>query len=325
MTRNSCSRTSTGDRVRRLCSRCSIRALHESRYRSFSCLCMPADLRSSYPSRGEPLCKKTIGWLWSFLPRGPCTHRHKEAPHAFGPPPSARKVAQRVDAGLSAARADDWINRGDVAFRAEALEMAHDSYRRAADLDRRNIGALRGAASAAAALGRLEEEISWLRASVARQSRSSGCDGRFVFRARNEGRPRSRGGGSSRRHPRRSRRTACARAVGVGGGRSRRRGEVGAGRRGADRALPGAGGQPLLQGGCAVHERPDSRSHGGNGAASRAASGPRQGTQSDGNRLRLDRRLRLREVCVRSIAQGQPARRVRLHESRKHASRDGRS
>jgi spermidine synthase len=73
------------------------------------------------------------------------------------------KDGERAGAVLSAARADDWINRGDIALRAEALEMAHDSYRRAADLDRRSIAALRGAASAAAALGRLEEEISWLR------------------------------------------------------------------------------------------------------------------------------------------------------------------
>jgi tetratricopeptide (TPR) repeat protein len=68
-----------------------------------------------------------------------------------------------IAASLKAARAVDWVARGDAGLKAEAFDMAHDSFRRAATVDGRNYEALRGGVTAAAAAGRVDEEIRWLR------------------------------------------------------------------------------------------------------------------------------------------------------------------
>ena len=77
----------------------------------------------------------------------------------------AEQAARPVEiaSALTAARADDWIVRARVALRAEAFGMAHDSFRRAQALDAHSVEALRGGATAAAPMGRLAEEIEWLR------------------------------------------------------------------------------------------------------------------------------------------------------------------
>ena len=68
-----------------------------------------------------------------------------------------------VASALAAARAEDWIMRGNVALKAEAFGMAHESFRRATALDDRSVEALRGSATAAAAMQQLAEETEWLR------------------------------------------------------------------------------------------------------------------------------------------------------------------
>jgi Flp pilus assembly protein TadD len=72
-----------------------------------------------------------------------------------------------IAAGLKAATAVDWVARGDAGLKAEAFEMAHDSFRHAAALDARNYEALRGGVTAAAAVGRVAAETRWLRESAA--------------------------------------------------------------------------------------------------------------------------------------------------------------
>jgi spermidine synthase len=74
---------------------------------------------------------------------------------------------------LSAADAADWIVRGEVALKAEAFEMAHESFRHAAALDRRNYEALRGGVTASAAAGRVADELRWLRERAAAEPRNA--------------------------------------------------------------------------------------------------------------------------------------------------------
>jgi spermidine synthase len=91
----------------------------------------------------------------------------------YAPPdgnaPTLRALAERaarpaaIAASVGAARAGDWIARGNAALRAEAFGMAHDSFRRAAALESGNVEALRGGAMAAAAAGLVAEETKWLR------------------------------------------------------------------------------------------------------------------------------------------------------------------
>jgi Flp pilus assembly protein TadD len=91
----------------------------------------------------------------------------------YAPPdgnaPLLRALAERavrpaaIAAGISAAHAGDWVARGHAALKAEAFGMAHESFRRAASLDRGNVEALRGGVRAAAAAGRMAEETQWLR------------------------------------------------------------------------------------------------------------------------------------------------------------------
>jgi spermidine synthase len=66
-------------------------------------------------------------------------------------------------ATLGAATAADWVARGEAALKAEAFEMAHESFRHAATLDSRDYEALRGGVTASAAAGRVAEQLRWLR------------------------------------------------------------------------------------------------------------------------------------------------------------------
>ena len=72
-----------------------------------------------------------------------------------------------ISAMVSAARASDWIARGEAGLKAEAFGMAHESFRRAVLIDSRNFDAWRGAVTAAAGSGRIPEETQWLRAAAA--------------------------------------------------------------------------------------------------------------------------------------------------------------
>ncbi len=71
-----------------------------------------------------------------------------------------------ISAVVSAARASDWIARGEAALKAEAFGMAHESFRRAVLIESRNFDAWRGAVTAAAGTGRLPEETQWLRSAA---------------------------------------------------------------------------------------------------------------------------------------------------------------
>ncbi len=91
----------------------------------------------------------------------------------YAPPdgnaPALRALAARaqqpaaIATQLGAARAGDWIARGDAGLKAEAFAMAHASFRRAADLDTRSFEAMRGGVIAATGTGRITEETRWLR------------------------------------------------------------------------------------------------------------------------------------------------------------------
>jgi spermidine synthase len=91
----------------------------------------------------------------------------------YAPPegnaPALRKLAAgavppaAVSETLRAATASDWIARGEAGLKAEAFQMAHESFRRAATLDSRNYEAPRGAVTAAVGAGRMPEETRWLR------------------------------------------------------------------------------------------------------------------------------------------------------------------
>ena len=101
----------------------------------------------------------------------------------YAPPegntPALRALASRathpveVASVLAAAGAEDWIVRGRVALKAEAFGMAHDSFRRAAAIDENSVEALRGGATAAAALQQLVQEIDFLRKRAADAPRNS--------------------------------------------------------------------------------------------------------------------------------------------------------
>jgi spermidine synthase len=91
----------------------------------------------------------------------------------YAPPPgnaaTLRSIAARAalpDAAAAIVRSaglDDWIARGDSALRAEAFELAHESFRRAAAIDSQSARALRGSTDAASGLRRMVEETEWLR------------------------------------------------------------------------------------------------------------------------------------------------------------------
>jgi len=68
-----------------------------------------------------------------------------------------------IAAQMRAARAGDWAARGDAALKAEAFEMASDSFRRAAALDTASFDAYRGGVTAAAGAGKLAEQSERLR------------------------------------------------------------------------------------------------------------------------------------------------------------------
>jgi spermidine synthase len=92
----------------------------------------------------------------------------------YAPPqgnaPALRALAEQAEkpepiaAALRTATASDWIARAEAGLKAEAFGMAHESFRRAAAVDPGNYAALRGAVTAAAALGRLQDETTSLRA-----------------------------------------------------------------------------------------------------------------------------------------------------------------
>jgi spermidine synthase len=101
----------------------------------------------------------------------------------YAPPegnaPAVRALANRaarpveVESALAAGGAEDWIVRGRVALKAEAFGMAHDSFRRAAAIDGNSVEALRGGATAAAALQQLSQETEFLRKRAADAPRNS--------------------------------------------------------------------------------------------------------------------------------------------------------
>ena len=101
----------------------------------------------------------------------------------YAPPPghAARLRAIAANASLPGVanaivrtgRAADWTARGEVALRAEAFAMAHESFRRAAAIDTRSARALRGAVDAAAGLQRIEEELDWLKRLAANEPRNA--------------------------------------------------------------------------------------------------------------------------------------------------------
>ena len=96
-----------------------------------------------------------------------------------GNAPTLRALTSRaalpaeVTSVLAAATEEDWILRGDIALKAEAFGMAHDSYRRATTLDDRSVEAMRGGVTAAAALQSLEQEIEFLRGRAAKAPANS--------------------------------------------------------------------------------------------------------------------------------------------------------
>jgi spermidine synthase len=101
----------------------------------------------------------------------------------YAPPegnaPALRALANRaarpleVESALASARAEDWIVRGRVALKADAFGMAHDSFRRAIAMDQNSVVALRGSATAAAALEQLPQETEFLRKRAAELPRNS--------------------------------------------------------------------------------------------------------------------------------------------------------
>jgi Flp pilus assembly protein TadD len=68
-----------------------------------------------------------------------------------------------VAATMRSARAEDWSARGAAALRADAFEMARESFHKALALDSRSADALRGSTDAAAGAHSLVEQTEWLR------------------------------------------------------------------------------------------------------------------------------------------------------------------
>jgi tetratricopeptide (TPR) repeat protein len=69
-----------------------------------------------------------------------------------------------VAAALRTADAQSWRARGTMALKADAYEMAYDSFRHAVAIDSRDVDALRGASDAAAGTHRDGVERRWLEA-----------------------------------------------------------------------------------------------------------------------------------------------------------------
>jgi spermidine synthase len=78
-----------------------------------------------------------------------------------------------VAASMQKATAADWTARGLAGLRADAFGMAHESFRRAIDLDARSGAALRGSADAAAGAGTSIDEAKWLRELAADQTENA--------------------------------------------------------------------------------------------------------------------------------------------------------
>jgi spermidine synthase len=78
-------------------------------------------------------------------------------------------VPAAVSSALSAADAHAWIVRGRTALKANAYEMAYESFQRASALDSRDAEALRGVSDAAAGLGRVRDVERWLQSLAARE------------------------------------------------------------------------------------------------------------------------------------------------------------
>jgi spermidine synthase len=74
-----------------------------------------------------------------------------------------------VSSALDAADARSWTTRGMVALKAEAYEMAYESFRRAVALDSGNEIALRGASEAAAGANRVSDVLQWLEERAAQE------------------------------------------------------------------------------------------------------------------------------------------------------------
>ncbi len=72
-----------------------------------------------------------------------------------------------IASAVATARAHDWIVRGRAGEKADAFEMAHESFSRAASLDAGSVDALRGRATSGAGMHRLADETQWLRARAA--------------------------------------------------------------------------------------------------------------------------------------------------------------
>jgi spermidine synthase len=74
-----------------------------------------------------------------------------------------------VSSSVGDADAKAWIVRGRAAWKADAYEMAYESFRRASALDSRDAEALRGISDAAGRLGKLGEADHSLRSLIARE------------------------------------------------------------------------------------------------------------------------------------------------------------
>ena len=76
---------------------------------------------------------------------------------------AAGAVPTVVSEGMQRASAADWTARGNAALQAKAFGMAHESFRKALELDSRSPVALRGLTDAASQARRLDEESEWLK------------------------------------------------------------------------------------------------------------------------------------------------------------------
>ena len=175
----------------------------------------------------------------------------------YAPPdgnaPALRALAARaqqpaaIATQLGAARAGDWIARGDAGLKAEAFAMAHASFRRAADLDTRSFEAMRGGRHRGDG-NRTHHRRNAMaaRASIRRTAERRRSDGP-VSCARDRRRHGRCGRRGARGQQGRSGQPATARTARIGFCGSRRA-AIGICRRNARQEIPHARREPLLSG-----------------------------------------------------------------------------